>query len=187
MAPQVSVVIAGQVVALRKKGDSQVFVQLEDGRGRIECSVFAEAYTQLAPLLTRDRILVVQGGLREDEFSGGFSLRVRQCWDYAQLCSSHAQRLSLRLDMRVPGPWDRVDALLSQHRPGGTPLRLDLLLKSGERGMAGVLDVNGPKSVRVIPNCWKRCARSRAYARSRWRSTGRGRISCSSLARKGEG
>ncbi|MGH8062826.1 MAG: DNA polymerase III subunit alpha, partial [Pseudoxanthomonas sp.] len=147
--PEVSVVIAGQVVALRKKGDSQVFVQLEDGRGRIECSVFAEAYTQLAPLLTRDRILVVQGGLREDEFSGGYSLRVRHCWDYAQLCSSHAQRLSLRLDMRVPGMWDRIDALLAKHRPGGTPLRLDLLLKSGDRGVAGVLDLNGPKSVRV--------------------------------------
>lgn len=147
--PEVGVVIAGQVVALRRKGDSQVFVQLEDGRGRIECSVFAEAYTQMAPLLTRDRILIVQGGLREDEFSGGFSLRVRQCWDYAQLCSSHAQRLSLRLDMRVPGLWDRIDALLAKHRPGATPLRLDLLLKSGERGVAGVLDLNGPKSVRV--------------------------------------
>ena len=147
--PEVSVVIAGQVVALRRKGDSQVFVQLEDGRGRIECSVFSEAYTQLVPLLTRDRILIVQGGLREDEFSGGFSLRVRQCWDYAQLCASHAQRLSLRLDMRVPGLWDRIDALLAKHRPGETPLRLDLLLKSGERGVAGVLDLNGPKSVRV--------------------------------------
>jgi DNA polymerase-3 subunit alpha len=147
--PEVGVVIAGQVVALRRKGDSQVFVQLEDGRGRIECSVFAEAYTQLAPLLTRDRILIVQGGLREDEFSGGFSLRVRQCWDYAQLCASHAQRLSLRLDMRMPGVWDRIDALLAKHRPGATPLRLDLLLKSGERNVAGVLDLNGPKSVRV--------------------------------------
>jgi len=147
--PEVSVVIAGQVVALRKKGDSQMFVQLEDGRGRVECSVFSEAYTQLAPLLTRDRILVLQGGLREDEFNGGFSLRVRHCWDYTQLCSSHAQRLSLRLDMRVPGLWDRIDALLARHRPGGTPLRLDLLLKSGERSVAGVLDLNGPKSVRV--------------------------------------
>ncbi|MET0581210.1 MAG: OB-fold nucleic acid binding domain-containing protein, partial [Pseudoxanthomonas sp.] len=147
--PEVGVVVAGQVVALRRKGDSQVFVQLEDGRGRIECSVFAEAYTQMAPLLTRDRILVIQGGLREDEFSGGFSLRVRQCWDYAQLCASHAQRLSLRLDMRVPGLWDRIDALLARNRPGATPLRLDVLLNSGDRGVAGVLDLNGPKSVRV--------------------------------------
>ena len=32
--------------------------------------------------------------------------------------------------------------------PAATPLRLDLLL-AGERGVAGVLDLNGPKSVRV--------------------------------------
>ncbi len=147
--PEVGVVIAGQVVGLRKKGDSQMFVQLEDGRGRVECSVFAEAYMELAPLLTRDRVLIVQGGLREDEFNGGFSLRVRKCWDYAQLCASHAQRLSLRLDMREPGLWDRIDALLARHRPGATPLRLDLLLRNGERSVAGVVDLNGPKSVRV--------------------------------------
>ncbi|MCY7313083.1 MAG: DNA polymerase III subunit alpha [Pseudoxanthomonas sp.] len=147
--PEVGAVIAGQVVAVRRKGDSQVFVQLEDGRGRIECSVFAESYAELAPLLTRDRILVVQGGLREDEFSGGFSLRIRRCWDFAQLYADHAQRLSLRLDLREPGLWDRIDALLARHRPGGTPLRLDLLMPSGERGVGGVLDLNGPKSVRV--------------------------------------
>jgi len=147
--PEVGAVIAGQVVAVRRKGDSQVFVQLEDGRGRIECSVFAESYAELAPLLTRDRILVVQGGLREDEFSGGFSLRIRRCWDFAQLYADHAQRLSLRLDLREPGLWDRIDALLARYRPGGTPLRLDLLMPSGERGVGGVLDLNGPKSVRV--------------------------------------
>jgi DNA polymerase-3 subunit alpha len=55
-------VLAGQVVALRRKGDSQVFVQLEDGRGRIECSVFADAMGEFGHLLTRDRILVVKGG-----------------------------------------------------------------------------------------------------------------------------
>ncbi len=147
--PEVSAVLAGQVVALRRKGDSQVFVQLEDGRGRIECSVFADAMGEFGHLLTRDRILVVKGGLREDEFSGGFSLRIRQAWDYAALCAQHAQRLSLRLDLREPGLWGRIDALLSQHRPGATPLRLDLLMRQGDCGVAGVLDLNGPKSVRV--------------------------------------
>ena len=94
-------------------------------------------------------MLFRSGGLREDEFSGGFSLRIRQAWDYAALCAQHAQRLSLRLDLREPGLWDRIDELLSRHRPGGTPLRLDLLMRQGDSGVAGVLDLNGPKSVRV--------------------------------------
>ncbi|HZV38838.1 MAG TPA: hypothetical protein VFF96_08840, partial [Pseudoxanthomonas sp.] len=35
------------------------------------------------------------------------------------------------------------------HRPGATPLRLDLLLPGRERRVGGLLDLNGPKSVRV--------------------------------------
>src|SRR5690606_5479343 len=60
--PEVESVVGGQVVGSRKKGESQCFVQLEDGRGRIECAFFSEAAIEYGPLLTRDRILVVQGG-----------------------------------------------------------------------------------------------------------------------------
>ncbi|SJZ72603.1 DNA polymerase III subunit alpha [Novilysobacter spongiicola] len=143
--PELDTVIAGQVVALRKKGDSQMFVQIEDGRGRLEVAFFSETYTEFAPLLTRDRLLVIQGGLREDAFSGGFSLKAARCWDYSQICGQHARRLSLRLDLRIPGTWDRVDSLLAKHRPGKTPIRVDLI----RPGAAGMLDLNGSHSVRV--------------------------------------
>ncbi len=143
--PELDTVVAGQVVALRKKGDSQMFVQIEDGRGRLECAFFGETYSEFAALIARDRLLVIQGGLREDAFSGGFALKVQRCWDYAQVCPKQSQRLSLRLDLRVPGTLQRVDALLGRHRPGTTPLRLDLL----RDGVAGTLDLNGTSAVRV--------------------------------------
>ena len=143
--PELDIVVAGQVVTMRKKGDSQMFVQIEDGRGRLECAFFGATYSEFAALIARDRLLVIQGGLREDAFSGGFALKVQRCWDYAQVCPRHAQRLSLRLDLRVPGTWQRVEALLAKHRPGQTPLRLDLL----RAGVAGTLDLNGTQSVRV--------------------------------------
>ncbi|AWV06817.1 DNA polymerase III subunit alpha [Marilutibacter maris] len=143
--PEVESVVAGQVVAMRKKGDSQMFVQIEDGRGRLECAFFAETYAEYAALFSRDRLLIVQGGLREDTFSGGFALKAQRCWDYAAVCANHARRLSLRLDLRVPGIWQQVDALLERHRPGKTPIRLDLL----RPGAAGMLDLNGSHSVRV--------------------------------------
>ncbi|MDN5781128.1 MAG: DNA polymerase III subunit alpha, partial [Luteimonas sp.] len=147
--PETTVIIAGQVVGMRKRGDSQAFVPLEDGRGRIECAFFAEAYFEYAQLLTRDRILIVEGGLREDEFSGGFSLRARRCWDFHQVCPQSAKRLNLRLDLGVAGVLDRIEALLAQHRPGSTPLRYDLLLPDGA---AGTLDLNGSHSVRADPD-----------------------------------
>ena len=144
--PEMTTTLAGQVVGMRKRGDSQAFVQLEDGRGRIECAFFAEAYFEFSQLLTRDRILIVEGNLREDEFSGGFSLRARRCWDFRSICPQSAQRLALRVDMNVPGVLDHIDSLLAAHRPGSTPLRYDLLLASGT---AGTLDLNGSQSVRV--------------------------------------
>src|SRR3546814_10770838 len=115
---------------MRNGGGLQAFGPLEDGVGRIECAFGAEAYCEFAQLLTRDRILIVEGGLREDEFSGGFSLRARRCWDFHQVCPQSAKRLSLRLDLRVAGVLDRIEALLAPHRPGGTPLRYDLDRKS---------------------------------------------------------
>ncbi|RBD05749.1 DNA polymerase III subunit alpha, partial [Xanthomonas oryzae pv. oryzae] len=147
--PEVSAILAGQVIGVRRKGDSQVFVQLEDGRGRVECSAFSDAMAEFGHLLTRDRILIVKGGLREDEFNGGYSLRIRQCWDYEQICADHAQRLSLRLDLREKQAFKRIDALLAKHRPGKTPLRLDLLLRAQSGGVAGMLDLNGSHSVRI--------------------------------------
>ncbi len=143
--PEKTVVLAGQVTGMRRKGEAQAFVQVEDGRGRIECAFFAETFTEYAALLTRDRILIIEGGLREDEFSGGFSLRARRCWDYSQVCGSHALRLALRLDLRVPGAMEAVDAVLDRHRPGPTPIRFELL----REGAAGQLELNGSHGIRI--------------------------------------
>ncbi|MGY0611649.1 DNA polymerase III subunit alpha [Luteimonas sp. A501] len=146
---EVTAIVAGQVMGIRKRGESQAFVQLEDGRGRIECAFFSEAWVEYASLLGGNRIVIVEGGLREDEFSGGFSLRARRAWDFHEVCRQSAQRLSLRLDLKSMGVLDRIDTLLASHRPGTTPLRLDLLLATGA---AGSLDIDGAGSVRVEPD-----------------------------------
>ncbi|KRG44156.1 DNA polymerase III subunit alpha [Stenotrophomonas pictorum JCM 9942] len=143
------VILAGMVVGVRRKGESQVFMQLEDGKGRVECSAFTDGLAEFGHLMTKDRILVVKGGLREDEFNGGYALRIRQCWDYEQLCADHAIRLSLRVDARDGPVWQRIDALLDTHRPGRTPLRVDLLLKDKTGSIAGMLDLGGSGAVRV--------------------------------------
>ncbi|WP_147651568.1 DNA polymerase III subunit alpha [Vulcaniibacterium gelatinicum] len=145
--PEVNVVVAGQVVAVRRRGESQAFVLLEDGRGRLECAFFNEAWLEYGPQLTRDRILVIEGGLREDEFSGGFALRARRCWDYARICSQHAQRLSVQLDLREPAALPQFERVLAGH-PGPTPLLLEAIAS----GAVGRLSLNGGQGVRVDPD-----------------------------------
>jgi len=141
---EMAVVLAGQVVGMRKRGDSQAFVHLDDGRGRLECAFFGEQWQEFAPLLTRDRILVVEGNLREDEFSGGFALRAKRCWDYTQLCHQHPQKVSLRLDLRTPDALLQFERLLQTHG-GGTPLLIEATTAAG----IGRLALGGGRGVRV--------------------------------------
>ena len=142
---EAQVVLAGLVTAVRRRGDNQAFVQIEDTHGRLECAFFSDAFSQFAALLSRDRIIIVEGGLREDSFNGGYSLRARQCWDFRSLCAQYGRRLALTVDLREDGAWEGLQRAMAAYRPGGTPLRLDLVTA----GSRGVVDLNGPASVRT--------------------------------------
>jgi DNA polymerase-3 subunit alpha len=141
---EAQVVLAGLVTAVRRRGDNQAFVQIEDTHGRLECAFFSDAFSEFAPLLSRDRIIIVEGGLREDSFNGGYSLRARQCWDFRALCAQYGRQLALTVDLRQRGAWERLQQAMAAFRPGGTPLRLDLVTADSR----GTLDLNGANSVR---------------------------------------
>jgi DNA polymerase-3 subunit alpha len=139
------VVLAGLVTQVRRRGDNQAFVQIEDTRGRVECAFFSDAFNEFGQLLSRDRIVVIEGGLREDAFNGGYSLRARQCWDFRTLCAQYGRKLALTVDLRQGGTWERLQQLMAGFRPGGTPLRIDLLTGATR----GTIELNGAASLRT--------------------------------------
>ncbi len=117
--------VAGMVTSVRKRGDSDAFVRLEDGSGIIEVSFFGELYQQMAPLLTRDEMLVVDGGLRIDDFSGGgFQLRARSACSLADACRRHARLLQLKLNGIGPGFVEQLQHALAGYRGGRTSVTL---------------------------------------------------------------
>jgi DNA polymerase III subunit alpha len=144
---EAQLVLAGLVTGVRRRGETQAFVQLEDGSGRLEAAFFSDAFNEYASLLSRDRILVIEGGLRDDEFSGGFSLRARRCWDFASLCEQGARMLSLALDARDPDALAQLEQLLARYRPGNTPIRL----QARTAAAIGQLEMNGRHGVRCDP------------------------------------
>ena len=118
--------VAGMVTGIRKRGDSDAFVRLEDGTGIIEVSFFGELYQQVAPLLTRDQMLVVEGGLRIDDFSGGgFQLRARTAYSLGDACRRYARLLQVKLNGIGPSFVSDLRQALSGFRQAGrTPVRL---------------------------------------------------------------
>jgi len=143
--PDTSVMLAGMIMNVRRKGENQLFAQLEDGKGQVECAVFSDELTQFGPLLSKGRIVIVKGGLREDDFNGGYALRLRQCWDYEQLYADNAAGLFFCLDGRDKQAWSQLDTLLAAYRPGRTPIRLELRLNH----TIGQLDLGAKHTVKV--------------------------------------
>jgi DNA polymerase-3 subunit alpha len=122
---EIPVTLAGMVAGLRRRGDQMAFVQLEDATGRIETSFFREVFVEYGPLLTRDRILVVEGGLSLDEFSGNLVLRARQALGLDEACERRARGVHVRLNGVDANFVDALKRQLKPYMPGTTPVRLE--------------------------------------------------------------
>jgi len=74
--------IAGLVVAMRvmktKKGDTMGFITLDDRTGRIEVAVFADTYNNYRDKMIKDALLIVEGQVSHDDYSGGLKMRANK-------------------------------------------------------------------------------------------------------------
>jgi len=80
--------VAGLVVAMRvmktKRGDTMAFATLDDRTGRLEVAIFADTYNEHRDKLVKDALLVVEGQISNDDFSGGIKMRADKVVDMAQ-------------------------------------------------------------------------------------------------------
>jgi len=116
--------LAGSVVGVRKQGDSRAFVTVEDASGKFEAVLYRESWIEYGPLLTRDAILVFEGGVSIDDFSGGYQMRVQSVVTIEAACERRARMLRLRLNGVKPDFAARLEQALAAHRGGTTPVRV---------------------------------------------------------------
>ncbi|MEY3289281.1 MAG: hypothetical protein RLZZ419_1523 [Pseudomonadota bacterium] len=91
--------IAGLVVEVRtrqtKQGKTMGFATLDDKTGRLECAVFGEVYEKYRGIFTRDNLLIAEGSLGIDNFSGGLRLMVEKLYDIDQARESFSRGIKL--------------------------------------------------------------------------------------------
>jgi DNA polymerase-3 subunit alpha len=94
-------VLAGLIVAIRtmktKRGDTMAILQLDDRSARIEVTVYADTYNEHRDLLTKDKIVIVEGTVAHDDYSGGLAMRVKGVRDLTQARQNYASRLTLEV------------------------------------------------------------------------------------------
>ena len=94
--PTRDVTVAGLVTDLRRRG-TRFSVTLDDDTGRMELSLFAEAFQEFRELLVKDTVVVVSGGLRYDDFSGAWTVNVKSVVPIEQVIETRQKGMLLKL------------------------------------------------------------------------------------------
>jgi DNA polymerase-3 subunit alpha len=122
--------VAGLIIALRvmknKKGDKMGFITLDDRSGRIEASLFADSFQAAQSLLQTDAMVVVEGEVSSDDFSGGLRLRAKRVMSLEEARTGLAESLRLTVHSEAL-KGDRLrwlGDLCRKHR-GACPITLD--------------------------------------------------------------
>jgi DNA polymerase-3 subunit alpha len=94
-------VLAGQIRAIRRRGNRNAFATLEDHTGRIEVALYDDAWTLYGELLGKDEIIVVEGLVAADDFSGGYRMTAQKIMSLSEAKSRFARGVQIAL--RGPG------------------------------------------------------------------------------------
>ncbi|HKJ17405.1 MAG TPA: DNA polymerase III subunit alpha [Xanthomonadales bacterium] len=111
-------VVAGMVQAIRRRNRGGGFATIEDGSGRLEISMFDEGWNLYADLLVKDEIVVVEGNVSHDDFSGGYRMRVQKVMSLVEAKNRFASGISIALRSPDPTVCDELNAAFAPYRGG---------------------------------------------------------------------
>lgn len=104
IADKKTVKIAGLVIAMRvmktKRGDTMGFITLDDRTGRMEVAVFADTYNEHREKLVKDALLIVEGQVSHDDYSGGLKMRADNIVQLEQARQDQLRSIHLQWNSR---------------------------------------------------------------------------------------
>jgi DNA polymerase III subunit alpha len=87
-------IVTGVRIRMTQRGKMAI-VTLDDAVSRVEVVVGSELLMQSAGLIKEDALLVIEGRVSHDEFSGGNRVSARKLYDLASARSAHASMLKI--------------------------------------------------------------------------------------------
>ncbi len=87
-------IVTGVRIRMTQRGKMAI-VTIDDAVSRVDVVVGADLLSQSAALIKEDAVLVVEGRISNDDFSGGIRVSARKLYDLATARSAHASMLKL--------------------------------------------------------------------------------------------
>ncbi len=118
-----TVLVGGLLDQIRRRSGSKgrmAFLTLDDNSGRIEVAVFADDYTKCAHLLVKDAILIINGSIGWDEFTGRTRLRANKIWNFDEYLKEYGEILSIGIEAEggASSLIQELECLLLPHKNG---------------------------------------------------------------------
>jgi DNA polymerase-3 subunit alpha len=126
LTPANNVLLAGIMASLRiqmtRRGRMAVIV-LDDGNARVELTVFNELFEQHRHWLKEDQLLIVEGKVANDEFSGGLRVSAEKLFDLQTARNRYARGIKIRCNGASSGA--KLKELLAPYRSGNCPVKIE--------------------------------------------------------------
>ena len=128
--------IYGMVIGMRvmknKRGESFAFLTLDDKSGRIELSVWAEKFNAYREILVKDALLVVQGTVSDDSYTGGLKMVAESIQSIYQARCSKLEGLRLTIPKKdTYDNWvERIENTLSHFKDGSCPVTIEYTMSN---------------------------------------------------------
>lgn len=119
--------LVGMRVMKTKRGDNMAILTLDDRTGRIEVAMFSDAYNEHREKLIKNTLLMIEGNISNDDYSGGLKMRADAVQTLDQARQSEVKGLCLSVDAARLGQdfAARLSEMLNPYRSEGCPIRID--------------------------------------------------------------
>jgi DNA polymerase-3 subunit alpha len=125
-------VVAGLVVSLRtlnSRAGRMAVITIDDRTARMDAVIYSDLFSAQRELLVKDRLLVLEGEVGVDDFTGGCSMTVQKLSDLDTAREAYARNVVIRLgeDGVGSGLLDEIRDTVNVYRHGRTGLCIDYL------------------------------------------------------------
>jgi len=108
-----------------KRGDRMAFLGLDDGKSIVDVTIFSEAFEKNKELLIKDTILIIEGDMADDDFTGGQKLLARNIYNLDTFREKFAKALLINIKQ---GQTVNVNSLTESIKPfksGSCPIYIE--------------------------------------------------------------
>ncbi|MEK8021269.1 MAG: DNA polymerase III subunit alpha [Candidatus Parabeggiatoa sp.] len=118
------VLVAGLVTEVRittNKRGRMAFITLDDSTGRLEIKIYSELYPDVQDILVKDSLLIAEGEVRTDNYSGGYAMTATDIYTLDTAREKKAKRLAIKVLAAQASSEDiapKLEAILTGYRQG---------------------------------------------------------------------